>query len=420
MVGDQRAISTVIGSTQVHGGLFKVARTSNQNNVPTNQTQGDLGAGFHGLDIKDICRCDLLFPYESSLKITVGKGLVYPISNRTLHGNTIREGYVKVQVDTINVDYEKLPLPLEISTDEVIYLCDARSEFIQWPLNAIKLLDTKATLKSTSTSGKASIHSSPSQLQTSPSIAIESCYYPEFAEPDQDKQFQSHDKQHIEAYLQMSDERIIDMFEDIPQVSPSKPKPNEEPNKKITEAWNTINSERPPKIQNMAAQLTKLYGDNMYIAIPSPLGMYPTTTIEYVQYEGVLQLFANEWVDNNFIHWCEIFCRYLYEMANSRSPPTQCAYLNTSFIIGGKCIKNANIVQAYINFVYEHHKDKKYFLAPFLHNAHWSLLIFSPSEAKGYIADSLMGENKSSNYPLLNVIEESFGFKFKWKMVECK
>jgi hypothetical protein len=89
--------------------------------------------------LQNICRCDLLFPFDLRDELVVARGMVHPTSHTILHGYPIQEGFVKVQVDTVVVEYEKVPVHPTTRTDEISVIGDTRSQFIQWPRNAIKV-----------------------------------------------------------------------------------------------------------------------------------------------------------------------------------------------------------------------------------------------------------------------------------------
>ncbi|KAK9049252.1 hypothetical protein SSX86_011938 [Deinandra increscens subsp. villosa] len=414
--GRSRTVSVVLGSTQVHGGLFKCARKQNQNNAITTQAIAQVGdeasldmrgsgcasggssggSGGSCLDnhiIEHISRCHLLFPLDPSCKLKVASGLVYPTSARTLHGCQIDKACVKVQVDIVEVSYEKLPVHPLTCTDEVKCIGDTRNQFIQWPSNAIELVGTKTPCKSRSISSKGPTNNSSRKFQPSPQIDTQSCYRPR-----------------VLVYINLIDS---------PQVPFSQVHVSKDSDEEVIMALKKIDSSRPQPIQTMAAQLESYYGDMVSIEIDSPVGMYPEICNEYLEYEGVLQLLANGKVDISIVHWCEM---YLYELSESRSKTykSRCAFFNTVLITGEECNSSFANVQEHILSVYAKHIDKSYFLAPFLNGEHWSLFIVSPTQQEGYILDSMMGMKNKYDYPITKVIEESFGDNINWQMVKCR
>ncbi|KAK9056921.1 hypothetical protein SSX86_024286 [Deinandra increscens subsp. villosa] len=432
--GRSRTVSTVIGVTQVQGGLFKRNRQQNQENVLTKQARIDAGVdasqGFHASSgscidnpsIESICRCDLLFPHDPSDKLKIGRGLVYPTSVRILHGCQMNDGFVKVQVDTIEISYEKLPVHPMTRTDEIKCIGDTRNQFVQWPRNAIEVVGPKFPTKSRSTSSKASSHSLSRPFHTLQQIDTELCYRPQLDELDEHEQ-QSQYELHTGDHLQMDADFLENLTNlmDIPQVSVPQPHvsrapvPKTKSHEKIRKALKKIESMRPQVIQNMAERLTKHFGDNISMEISSPLGMYPEVCMDYIEYEGMLQLLANGLVDISIVHWCEM---YLYELSNRRQIASRCAFFNTVYITGTECRKRFANVQKHILSVYEKHSEIPYFLAPCFNSAHWSLLIISPTHKEGYILDSIRGMKNHYDYPLIHVIEKSFGGNFEWQMVK--
>lgn len=89
--------------------------------------------------LQDNAICDLLWPHNLSMEIKVARGQVFPSRERILHGCPMLEGYLKIQVDTVMEEYKRWPVPSEIQNDEIIFMKDTRSNFIQWPRNAIKV-----------------------------------------------------------------------------------------------------------------------------------------------------------------------------------------------------------------------------------------------------------------------------------------
>ncbi|XP_076913338.1 uncharacterized protein LOC143571926 isoform X1 [Bidens hawaiensis] len=112
--GRTRTISNVIGSTKVRGGLFKgswklirseaglfanherfsVPRVDASPSFPgSSYASGDLSIDYSS--IEELKRCDLLFPYDVSLNMTVAKGKVWPSSETLLHTSQLNKDYVK-------------------------------------------------------------------------------------------------------------------------------------------------------------------------------------------------------------------------------------------------------------------------------------------------------------------------------------
>ncbi|GKD51342.1 hypothetical protein Tco_1280318 [Tanacetum coccineum] len=70
------------------------------------------------------------------LEFRVAIGKVYPTRDATLHGSSMFEGHIKVQVDTVEDAYKAIPLPKQ--TDKAQNLEQSILEFIEWPRKKIK------------------------------------------------------------------------------------------------------------------------------------------------------------------------------------------------------------------------------------------------------------------------------------------
>ncbi|KAJ0813639.1 hypothetical protein HanPSC8_Chr17g0775841 [Helianthus annuus] len=105
--GRTRAVSELIGSTQVQGGLFNHSkkRAKSDNSLDANQERGSVswvdknsaGPIISYPPIEKLTPCEMLFPFQLSDELTVAIGQIWPTSNRILHGKLISEGFVKVQ-----------------------------------------------------------------------------------------------------------------------------------------------------------------------------------------------------------------------------------------------------------------------------------------------------------------------------------
>ncbi|GJZ65432.1 cytochrome P450 [Tanacetum coccineum] len=81
-------------------------------------------------DLEDPTPCDLLWPYPGhEFRVAIGK--VYPTRDATLHGSFMSEGYIKVQVDTVEDAFKAILVPKE--TESIHQLEQSILEFIEWP-----------------------------------------------------------------------------------------------------------------------------------------------------------------------------------------------------------------------------------------------------------------------------------------------
>ncbi|MFS7963040.1 putative papain-like cysteine peptidase superfamily [Helianthus anomalus] len=146
---------------------------------------------------------------------------------------------------------------------------------------------------------------------------------------------------------------------------------------------------RPRAIQDMVELLSRCVGDNHSIQISSSARMYLQMVQDSIPY-----------------------VEYFYESHNSRS-----AFFNPHHIKGDLCMKNSEGVQEHIIDMFMFHTDKTFFLAPYLADNHWTLIIICPSTKRGYIIDSISREKDQHSYLLTSVSDEAFGFPFLWDMV---
>ena len=71
-------------------------------------------------------KCDLII-WSGTVPITIGKGLVTP-NQSIVHNAPVRRGYVCVQVDSVEKQWLRVPLP--VPTEEMHVMDDTRESFI--------------------------------------------------------------------------------------------------------------------------------------------------------------------------------------------------------------------------------------------------------------------------------------------------
>ncbi|KAJ0797591.1 putative Ulp1 protease family catalytic domain, papain-like cysteine peptidase superfamily [Helianthus annuus] len=293
--GRTRAVSEVIGSTNVYGGLFNNGkkRARNGDSLDVNEERGSVSLvdnisspGFCGASafggptmsyppIKKLTPCELLFPFQLSDELTVAIGQIWPTSDRFLHGKLIDDGFVKVQVDNVIEGCEKMPILEVTKTDDIKRVRDMLHSFVQWPWDALKIVDKDKSNRLVSAPtmdlslGSSSHTGVLPQIQTG-DVAATSCYHPgpEIEEDDPNE-------------LQMPSQQNIDQM-------------------------SFMNMTRPRAIQDMVELLSRCVGDNHSILISSPARMYPQTVQDSIPYVELLQLFSNDWLDISVIHWFAI------------------------------------------------------------------------------------------------------------------
>jgi hypothetical protein len=67
--------------------------------------------------------------------------------------------------------------------------------------------------------------------------------------------------------------------------------------------------DRPKRIQDLATELNNYVGNSLApgpIKWSTPLGMYPEVLVDFIEYEALLQLFVQGWLDITIIHWFEM------------------------------------------------------------------------------------------------------------------
>ncbi|KAJ0442116.1 hypothetical protein HanPI659440_Chr16g0632541 [Helianthus annuus] len=190
--GRTRAVSELIGSTQVQGGLFNRSkkRAKRGNSLDANQERGSVSWVDKNSRILKLTPCEILFPFQLSDELTVAIGQIWPTSDRILHGKLISEGFVKVQVDNVIEGCEKMPI-LEVTKNvDIKRVGDMLHCFVQWPMDALKIVN-KETSRSrsmsylrTNPSLGSSSHTGASPQTEVGDIATISCYHPEVIEED--------------------------------------------------------------------------------------------------------------------------------------------------------------------------------------------------------------------------------------------
>ncbi|KAJ0893811.1 putative Ulp1 protease family catalytic domain, papain-like cysteine peptidase superfamily [Helianthus annuus] len=414
--GRTRAVSELIGSTQVHGGLFNNSkkRARRCNSLDANKEKGSVswvdknsgGPIISYPPIEKLTPCEMLFPFQVSDELTVAIGQIWPTSDRILHGKLISEGFVKVQVDNVIEGCEKMPVLEVTKTVDIKCVGDMLHCFVQWPRDAVKVCEFPGTNPRLDSSS----HTGASPQTQAGDISAISCYHPEIEEDPYELQMPI--QQNID---QMSFMNMLMEVQELPEKQMANSHaPNLDPefiDPEVTTALERTKT-RPRAIQDMVELLSRCVGDNHSIQISSPARMYPQTVQDSIPYVELLQLFSNDWLDITVIHW---FAMYFYESHNSRS-----AFFNPHHIKGDSCTKNSEGVQEHIIDMFMFHTDKTFFLAPYLADNHWTLIIICPSTERGYIIDSISREKDQHSYLLTSVIDEAFGFPFLWDMVNCK
>ncbi|CAI9296522.1 unnamed protein product [Lactuca saligna] len=95
--------------------------------------------------IKTPTACELVIPYDA-MNQKYAKGMVFPYGNGKIHPVPLNANHFRVSIDKIYDQYDCIPLP--VSTEEVSKLCEALHGIVQWPRNAIKIIQQPRITKS--------------------------------------------------------------------------------------------------------------------------------------------------------------------------------------------------------------------------------------------------------------------------------
>ncbi|KAL4563343.1 hypothetical protein LXL04_027384 [Taraxacum kok-saghyz] len=322
-----------------------------------------LGPEHGGRSRTTMTACELLIKVADS-QVKVASGTAWPTSGAIIHGKSLEEGCVKVQVDKIIESYGDLPVHAVTKTDEVETVKDIYHAVVQWPIYALKLANKETPSKSTRMD---SSHSSPQRDTTTnketPSkstrmdsshsspqkdIATTSFYYPPFV----DNQIPIHpfdpfDGSYTNMLLSLTPRQIA--------TNPTEPKfidPD-------VEASLSILRKKGPKYNKILDLLSGLYGDDFSILTYSPQGLYPDRVQFAVPYSEILQPLLNDLLDVSIIRW---FAMYFYGLPNN----SNCVFFDPEVIKDSNVQTNPVGVIKHMKEIFLHHKEKTYFLAPYI------------------------------------------------------
>ncbi|GJZ93181.1 ulp1 protease family, C-terminal catalytic domain-containing protein [Tanacetum coccineum] len=308
-------------------------------------------------DLEDPAPCDLLWPYgPDEFRVAIGK--VYPTRDATLHGSSMSEGHIKVQVDTVEDAYKAIPLPKQ--TDKAQNLEQSILEFIEWPRKKIKIHQTILPCYSMSRSPPGPTMSCQTPFSD---LSSSSCYLPRTEENLMPFEHQMPSGGYM-SLLESQGALLPPIPTSWPQMveqpmsshpsttEPVEPKQTQED--RIKERLDRVKF-RPRSIQGSV----KRFANCKNISIVAPLEMYGGPWREWIEYEAILDLHIEAKIDITFIHWWTI-------------------------------------------------------------DSHWVLMVLCPNSRKGYIVDSYEYEKKNeNNYYFPAIVESALDTKFDWTMVKC-
>ncbi|KAJ0586877.1 hypothetical protein HanRHA438_Chr04g0155801 [Helianthus annuus] len=276
-------------------------------------SEGELKGTLKKLSIQ---KCELLDPYDQGAPTVIGMGHVHPSPERIIHNGPIIDGFVKVQIDRVVEGCEGIRLlPESCIPVAVEFLEDAKGNFVQWPAKSIKFAD---------------------------------------------KQFSHNTIEHVS--FSKPDEPVRACKRTEPVVASNPLKEKTKVSKEKTKVLNLLEKARarPQSIYELAQQLAIQSDKALSIVFTSLTGMYEERIEETVEFEAVIQLCVNDWIDACFVHW---FTMYLYATGGQEGL-NNTAYFHPRYIEGGLVSDDVEFVIDHIRNVISFHKDKQWFMAP--------------------------------------------------------
>nr|KAJ0214647.1 hypothetical protein LSAT_V11C400186960 [Lactuca sativa] len=334
--------------------------------------------------IKTPTACELMIPY-GAMNQKCAKGMVFPYGNGQIHSVPLNANHLKVSIDKIYDQYDCIPLP--VSTEEASKLYDVLHGIVQWPRNAIKIIQIKLNV-------------------------------------EQDKRCSS---------LPVATDPQPRITKSVPAISKGVVKKT----KPAKESLIPHTSNNQVELEKMPLVMRRMYkrlmnreapGDAIYVeAEPGILGAQKIET--YIYPEEILRLLNKQWLDISVITWFQIMLHSMLE-THGGNKVNKCAFISPSEIQATICESNGEGVVSYIVDAMRVHEDKEFFVAPYWQGLHWTLLVICPNKGTGYILDSLKNSNEKAveNYIVVKYVEEAVAslkediettHPMNWTLVEC-
>ncbi|CAH1418482.1 unnamed protein product [Lactuca virosa] len=337
--------------------------------------------------IKTPTACELVIPY-GAMNQKCAKGMVFPYGNGQIHSVPLNANHLRVSIDKIYDQYDCIPFP--VSTKEASKLCEALHGIVQWPRNAIKIIQSS---------------------QFKPNV-------------EQDKRCSS---------LPVAIDPQPRITKSVPVISKGvmkKTKPSKE-------SLIPHNSNKQVELEKMPLIMKRMYrrlmnrealDDAIYVeAEPGILGARKIET--YIYPEEILRLLNKQWLDISVITWFQIMLHSMLETRGGNKV-NKCAFISPSEIQATICESNGEGVVSYIVDAMRFHKDKQFFVAPYWQGLHWMLLVICPNQGTWYILDSQKNpdEKPVENYIVVKYVEEvvtrlkediDTTHPMNWTLVEC-
>ncbi|MFS7984615.1 putative multi antimicrobial extrusion protein [Helianthus anomalus] len=435
--GRARTVSGFIGHTRVHGGLYK---NVSQDSIPQVDTRPTFCGSSYGSNgrvhyppVMSHTECELLMNMVDRLE-TVAYGMVWPSTSTMIDSSPISEGCVKVEMDDIVDKHKKSEVYSVTKTNEIKLVEDLVLRYVQWPRYAIRIDEDDHQLPSQLQiedqdlfkGGFVNMLVSMDQQQTATNAPIQVSEPVRVPEPVPEP-VPPPKPVSVPKPKKVRKSKLVPKPVSVPAPKPvleTVPKPKLKPHIKLItgsegETWedpklNSIKQNLRNKtglIRDVVDKLDKLFKHHTHIRTSSPQEMYPISVRYLIPYSELLNLFLKRWLDISVIH---SFSMYFFLSPNSR-----CAFFDPYKICGAKCESDPDDVIKHIKEVYEHHEDKRYFLAPYHDNDHWKLLIFEPTTSSAFIVDSIKKGKSEESYLILKLIPSGFERTFTWTVINC-
>ncbi|KAI3510158.1 hypothetical protein L1887_25689 [Cichorium endivia] len=342
--------------------------------------------------IKTPTACELVIPY-GAMNQKCARGMVFPYGNGKIHSVPLEKNHLRVSIDKIYAQYDCIPLP--ILTEEASNLREALHGIVQWPVNAISLIEV---------SQSSPVVEQDKRCSTLPVVV------------DTVQQTKQH-------YTTKS----------VPTISKGVTKKTKPSKQNLIPNTSNMPAEletKPLVIQRMYKRLMNREAPDDAIFVEAEPGILGAQKIEtYIYPEEVLRLLNKQWLDSSIITWFQIM---LHSMVETRggNKVNKCAFISANEIQATICESNGGGVVSYIVDTMRFHNDKEFFVAPYWQGLHWMLLVICPNQRTGYILDSIKNPDLKpvGSYMVVKYIEEAVArfkedtdttHKMTWTLVEC-
>ncbi|CAH1417330.1 unnamed protein product [Lactuca virosa] len=245
--------------------------------------------------------CELVIPYDA-MNQKCAKGMVFPYGNGQIHSVPLNANHLRVSIDKIYDQYDCIPLP--VSTEEASKMCEALHGIVEWPRNAIKIIQSS---------------------QFKPNV-------------EQDKRC---------SFLPVAVDPQPRITKSVPVISKGVMKKT----KPAKESLIPHNSNKQVDLEKMPLLMKRIYrrlmnrdapDDAIYVeAEPGILGAQKIET--YIYPEEILRLLNKQWLDISVITWFQIMLHSMLETRGGNKV-NRCAFISPSEIQATICESNGEDV----------------------------------------------------------------------------